>query len=126
MTDPQRALEMVTDLDRLGARISIDDFGTGYSSLGYLKKLPAKEIKIDKSFILEMNRNPSDTMIVRSTIELAQNLGLEVVVEGVETEEVWNALRALGCDYGQGFLFSEPVPAETLTESLRLANAAAS
>ncbi|MDX1388374.1 MAG: EAL domain-containing protein, partial [Acidobacteriota bacterium] len=126
MTDPPRALEVVTDLDKIGVRISIDDFGTGYSSLAYLRKLPAKEIKIDRSFTIEMDRNPSDTMIVRSTIELAQNLGLEVVVEGVETEEVWNALKLLGCDYGQGFFFSEPVPAETLTESLRLPKAAGS
>jgi diguanylate cyclase (GGDEF)-like protein/PAS domain S-box-containing protein len=119
MTDPGRALDVVTELDRIGVRISIDDFGTGYSSLQYLKRLPAKEVKIDKSFVLEMDRDPGDTMIVRSTIELAHNLGLEVVAEGVETEEVWNALRDLGCDYGQGFLFSEPLSSEMLTVGLR-------
>jgi diguanylate cyclase (GGDEF)-like protein/PAS domain S-box-containing protein len=119
MTDPERALDVITELDRIGVRISIDDFGTGYSSLQYLKRLPAKEVKIDKSFVFEMDRDPGDTMIVRSTIELAHNLGLEVVAEGVETEEVWNALRDLGCDYGQGFLFSEPLSSEMLTVGLR-------
>ncbi|HKQ60300.1 MAG TPA: EAL domain-containing protein [Candidatus Polarisedimenticolaceae bacterium] len=119
MEDPERALEIVTELDRMGVEISIDDFGTGYSSLGYLKKLPAREIKIDKSFVLEMDRDPDDALIVRSTIELAHNLGLRVVAEGIERPEVWHALRALGCDHGQGYLFSRPLPPERLTGWLR-------
>jgi diguanylate cyclase (GGDEF)-like protein len=114
MEDPERALEIVTELDALGVQISIDDFGTGYSSLGYLKRLPAREIKIDRSFVMEMDQDVGDAMIVRSTIELAHNLGLEVVAEGVETSKVWDALKALGCDYGQGYLFSRPVPADRL------------
>lgn len=109
MEDPRKALEVLTEIAGLGVEISIDDFGTGYSSLGYLKKLPATEIKIDKSFVLEMDRNPDDETIVRSTIDLAHNLGLKVVAEGVERPEVWNRLKDLGCDYGQGYLLGVPM-----------------
>lgn len=110
MDDPERALEIVTRLDQSGIGIAIDDFGTGYSSLAYLKRLPVEEIKIDKSFVLEMDRDPDDAVIVRSTIGLAHELGLRVVAEGVETEDVWKTLVEMGCDYGQGYLFSKPVP----------------
>jgi EAL domain-containing protein (putative c-di-GMP-specific phosphodiesterase class I) len=110
MDDPRKALEVLTEIAGLGVEISIDDFGTGYSSLGYLKKLPATEIKIDKSFVLEMDRNPDDATIVRSTIDLAHNLGLKVVAEGVERPEVWKTLKELGCDCGQGYLFGFPMP----------------
>jgi diguanylate cyclase (GGDEF)-like protein/PAS domain S-box-containing protein len=109
MDDPRKALEVLTEIAGLGVEISVDDFGTGYSSLGYLKKLPATEIKIDKSFVLEMDRNPDDATIVRSTIDLAHNLGLKVVAEGVERPEVWETLKELGCDYGQGYLFGFPM-----------------
>ena len=112
MEDPKKALEVLTDISTLGIEISVDDFGTGYSSLGYLKKLPADELKIDKSFVMEMDRNPDDATIVRSTIDLAHNLGMRVVAEGVERPQVWAALQKLGCDYGQGYLFSRPIPAE--------------
>ena len=114
MEDPERALNVVTELDALGVRISIDDFGTGYSSLGYLKRLPASEIKIDKSFVIEMDNDPDDATIVRSTIELAHNLGLQVVAEGVETASIWDALQELGCDYGQGYHLSRPLAADRI------------
>jgi len=114
MEDPERALTVVTRLESIGVSISIDDFGTGYSSLGYLMRLPAREIKIDKSFVMNMDSDPGNATIVRSTIELAHNLGLEVVAEGVETLATWNTLKELGCDIGQGFYFSKPLPPEKL------------
>jgi EAL domain-containing protein (putative c-di-GMP-specific phosphodiesterase class I) len=119
MDDPRRALEVLTQLHDVGAAISIDDFGTGYSSLGYLKKLPAREIKIDKSFVLEMDRNPDDRTIVHSTIELAHNLGLSVVAEGVSSRETWEELKRLGCDEGQGYYFSRPIPPDALAQWYR-------
>lgn len=97
MADPQRAIEILTDLSEMGIRLSIDDFGTGYSSLGYLKKLPVDEVKIDKSFVREMASNQDAIVIVRSTIDLAHNLELEVVAEGVENQETLSRLAALGC-----------------------------
>jgi EAL domain-containing protein (putative c-di-GMP-specific phosphodiesterase class I) len=118
MSDPERAREMVRELDRRGVSIAIDDFGTGYSSLSYLKRLAARELKIDRSFVKDMDRDRDDATIVRSTIELAHNLGLRVVAEGVERPEIWDALKLLGCDTGQGHLFSRPLPAERLTEWL--------
>jgi diguanylate cyclase len=98
----------------MGVRFSIDDFGTGYSSLGYLRRLPVDELKIDKSFVLEMTTDESDALIVRSTIDLAHNLGLRVVAEGVESAEAWMRLAALGCDLAQGFHLSRPLPASGL------------
>jgi EAL domain-containing protein (putative c-di-GMP-specific phosphodiesterase class I) len=99
--------------------ISIDDFGTGYSSLDYLRKLPVQELKIDKSFVMKMDENESDEKIVLSIIDLAHNMGLKAVAEGVETEAVWERIRALGCDVGQGCYFARPLPAEALSEWLR-------
>jgi EAL domain-containing protein (putative c-di-GMP-specific phosphodiesterase class I) len=95
-----------------GYKLSIDDFGTGYSSLAYLKRLPVTELKIDKSFVLGMENSESDAQIVRSTIELAHNLGLSVVAEGVETAGVYRLLGELHCDEGQGYYMSKPMPAE--------------
>lgn len=112
MDDPERSMEIVTALHDLGIAISIDDFGTGYSSLAYLKRLPAREIKIDRSFVSDMDDNPDDIVIVRSTVELAHNLGLRVVAEGIETIGVWERLKEMGCDIGQGYLFSRPVVAD--------------
>jgi diguanylate cyclase (GGDEF)-like protein/PAS domain S-box-containing protein len=119
MEDPERALKVVTRLEALGASISVDDFGTGYSSLGYLMQLPATELKIDKSFVMQMEEDVGSATIVRSTIELAHNLGLKVVAEGVESEAIWESLKKLGCDIGQGFLFSRPVTAERLPLTIR-------
>lgn len=112
MDDPQRAQHTLQALSDAGFKLSIDDFGTGYSSLAYLKRLPVDELKIDKSFVMGMTADPNDAKIVRSTVELAHNLGLSVVAEGVEDEAVLAALRQLHCDVGQGYFWSKPVPVE--------------
>jgi diguanylate cyclase (GGDEF)-like protein len=111
MDDPQRAQATLDKLSALGFRLSIDDFGTGYSSLAYLKRLPVDELKIDKSFVLNMEKDLDDARIVRSTIDLAHGLGLTVVAEGVENAQVWELLRELACDEAQGFHMGRPMPA---------------
>ena len=110
MDDPQRALATLDALSAMGFKLSIDDFGTGYSSLAYLKRLPVDELKIDQSFVSHMQSDRDDEMIVRSTIDLAHNLGITVVAEGVETAEAWNLLRELKCDQAQGFHMGRPMP----------------
>ena len=108
-------------LERLGAmglRLSVDDFGTGYTSLGYLRRLPINELKIDRSFVANMTTSEEDAVIVRTTIDLGRNLGLEVVAEGVEDPDVFRSLEELGCDVAQGYLMSRPVPADELSEWL--------
>jgi diguanylate cyclase (GGDEF)-like protein len=109
LDDPDNALENLRRLHDLGCRLAIDDYGTGYSSLAYLRRLPVHELKIDKSFIVGMAHNSDDAVIVRSTIDLAHNLGLTVVAEGVEDEATLERLRALGCDRVQGYLMSRPL-----------------
>jgi diguanylate cyclase (GGDEF)-like protein len=110
MDDPQRALATLDALSAMGFKLSIDDFGTGYSSLAYLKRLPVDELKIDQSFVRSMQSDHDDEMIVRSTIDLAHNLGIMVVAEGVETAEAWNLLRDLKCDQAQGYHMGRPMP----------------
>jgi EAL domain-containing protein (putative c-di-GMP-specific phosphodiesterase class I) len=110
--DSVRDSTVLADLHALGLRLSMDDFGTGYSSLSQLRQLPIDEVKIDKSFVLTMSTSQGESFIARSIIELAHNLGLRVVAEGVETPEQRDLLRAFGCDEVQGFLFGRPVPAE--------------
>jgi EAL domain-containing protein (putative c-di-GMP-specific phosphodiesterase class I) len=105
-------------LKKMGVRISIDDFGTGYSSLAYLKRIPADALKIDKSFIKGIGEDLEDTAIVRMIIELAQTLGMEVIAEGVESEEQAQQLKEMGCDRGQGFYFAEPLPPQAIAEFL--------
>jgi diguanylate cyclase (GGDEF)-like protein/PAS domain S-box-containing protein len=119
LADPVRTKLVLDRLAGLGVRLSIDDFGTGYSSLAYLKRLPVNELKIDRSFVMNMSQDDDDAVIVRSTIDLGRNLGLEVVAEGVEDEETWRALGSLGCHVAQGYYLSRPVPAEELTSWLR-------
>ncbi|HEY6888323.1 MAG TPA: EAL domain-containing protein [Solirubrobacter sp.] len=119
MTDPARAEATLTRLSQIGLTLSVDDFGTGYSSLANLKRLPVDVIKIDKSFVMEMAVDASDAAIVRSTIDLAHNLGLRVVAEGVESEDAWRQLEALGCDFAQGYYLSRPLPAEAATRLIR-------
>jgi diguanylate cyclase (GGDEF)-like protein len=114
MLDPGRAQATLERLSRIGLTLSVDDFGTGYSSLANLKRLPVDCIKIDKSFVMDMAIDASDMAIVRSTIDLAHNLGLRVVAEGVESRQAWDRLTELGCDYAQGFYVSRPLPAEEL------------
>ncbi len=118
MADPEMALKTVNKLSGMGVRLSIDDFGTGYSSLAYLKKLPVDEIKIDKSFVMNMTNDESDEMIVRSTIDLAHNLGMDVIAEGVDSQEILNKLDELECDGAQGYYLCVPLPAEELVRWL--------
>jgi diguanylate cyclase (GGDEF)-like protein/PAS domain S-box-containing protein len=109
-----RALEMLNRLRALGIETDIDDFGTGYSNLGYLVRLPISTLKIDRSFVGMMLENPANREVIRTVISLARNLGLKVVAEGIETEAQREALNYLGCDFGQGYLFAKPMPAEEL------------
>lgn len=118
MTDPEHARLLLDGLDKLGVRISIDDFGTGYSSLAYLKQLPVDELKVDKSFVLNMAADESDASIVRATVSLAHDLGLEVVAEGVEDQNSQDELQRLGCEFIQGFHFAKPMPPADLTPLL--------
>ena len=111
MDDPQRAENTLNQLSASGYKLSIDDFGTGYSSLAYLKRLPVSELKIDKSFVMGMQTDESDAKIVRSTIELAHNLGLTVVAEGVENAAIYALLSTQGCDEAQGSYMSKPMVA---------------
>ena len=111
MADPQRAMEVLTALHQLGVRLAVDDFGTGYSSLSSLKRLPIDAVKIDKTFIQNMQTDENDLLIVQSIIDLAHNLGLEVVAEGVENVEVADMLKLLDCDFVQGWHKGRPVPA---------------
>jgi diguanylate cyclase (GGDEF)-like protein len=115
MSDAEYALRVLNRLSDMGLMLAIDDFGTGYSSLSYLKRLPVDEVKIDKSFVLNMQHDDNDAVIVRSIVDLGRNLGLEVVAEGVETTEIWDALRAMSCDIAQGYVISRPLPADPLT-----------
>jgi diguanylate cyclase (GGDEF)-like protein len=111
MDDPQRAQATLCALSVRGFKLAIDDFGTGYSSLAYLKRLPVDELKIDKSFVMGMELHADDAKIVRSTIDLAHNLGLSVVAEGVESAVIYGKLAQLDCDEAQGFHMSRPLPA---------------
>ncbi|MBN2331719.1 MAG: EAL domain-containing protein [Deltaproteobacteria bacterium] len=118
MVDHERAMEVLTRLQNIVVRLSIDDFGTGYSSLAYLKQLPVHELKIDKSFVMNMADNHDDAVIVKIIIELGHHLGLKVTAEGVETDTVLEQLKELTCDVAQGFLISRPLPADELMASL--------
>jgi diguanylate cyclase (GGDEF)-like protein len=112
--DPARAGEVLRDLQEMGCGLALDDFGTGYSSLEHLKRLPVHELKIDKSFVMAMDRDPADRAIVTSTAGLGRALGLRVVAEGVESAASASLLASIGCDLAQGFHYSPPVPAEQL------------
>jgi diguanylate cyclase (GGDEF)-like protein len=115
MSDPERIMRVCNSLRRHGFKLTVDDFGTGYSSLAYLQRLPVTALKVDKSFVTAMDTEDGDSAtIVRSTVDLAHNLGLAVVAEGVESEATYNRLASLGCDMVQGFLISRPMPQEQL------------
>ena len=114
MSDVARATETVNRLHSMGVGISIDDFGTGYTSLSYIRKLPVREIEVDKSFVMSMRETNDDAVIVRSIVELGHNLGLSVVAEGVEDTETWDLLAGLKCNVAQGFLMSRPLQADSL------------
>jgi diguanylate cyclase (GGDEF)-like protein len=125
MHDPQRAQATLERLHRVGVTLAIDDFGTGYSSLANLRRLPVDVIKIDKAFVIDMETSPSDAAIVAATVDLAHSLGLKAVAEGVESDEVWRRLAALGCDIAQGFHVSRPLPARDLAPLLQRGSLAA-
>ena len=111
MDDPLQAIKVMDDLYQRGIRLSIDDFGTGYSSLSYLKRFPVYKLKIDQSFVRNMAEHTEDKAIVNAIINLAQNLGLKTIAEGVETAEQLALLRENGCNEVQGYFFSKPLPA---------------
>jgi EAL domain-containing protein (putative c-di-GMP-specific phosphodiesterase class I) len=121
MTDPGRAVRALQELRASGVRVSVDDFGTGNASIEYLAALPADELKIDRSFITGILEDPRAEAIVRSTIDLARNLELKVVAEGIETDAVRGHLAALGCDVGQGYAISRPIPSSELQQRLTAA-----
>lgn len=124
MQDPQHGLAILHELQALGVKLAIDDFGTGFSSLAYLKQLPVHKLKIDRSFVSGMAASPRDQSIVRSVVQLAQNLGLQVVAEGVESSDDVRRLRDLGCSRGQGYFFGRPMRRRPLEQWIAMHEAA--
>lgn len=122
MDDPIRALAALRELNALGVRLSIDDFGTGYSSLSYIKQLPVQEIKIDRSFVMEMDSHDNDAIIVKTTINMCHDLGYDVVAEGVETIKTCDALSLMGCDYLQGYHLSRPLAFDDFVAFIKKGN----
>lgn len=116
MSDPESALEIIQRLHRMGFQFSIDDFGTGYSSLAYLKKMPLTELKIDKSFVMDIMQSENDVAIVNAIIHLAHNLGLHVTAEGVEDEPIMAKLKGFGCDLAQGYYLNKPLPVKEFND----------
>ena len=112
MADAPRSQQVMAGLRRLGVRLSIDDYGTGYSSLSYLRALPVDELKLDRSFVSDLTSDERAAAIVRSTLQLSLDLGMSMVVEGVEDAATLTALRAWGCDFAQGYHIARPMPAE--------------
>ncbi len=119
MSDPERALLTITELSNLGVQLAVDDFGTGYSSLDYLSRLPIDDLKIDRSFVSPMLSDPSNLIIVRSTINLAHDLQLAIIAEGVEDEVTLGRLEELGCDRVQGFHLGRPMPVDAFEAWMR-------
>ena len=124
MQDTDATVEALRELKQLGLRLAIDDFGTGYSSLNYLRRFPIDELKIDRSFVAQMGREPAQLAVVRSIVRLAETLKLRTVAEGIEDEAQLHNLRQLGAGYGQGFLFGEALAPEQVEELLRVARPA--
>src|ERR1700722_4036020 len=119
MDNAERTIQVVKGLKNLGVRLSIDDFGTGYSSLSYLRRFPMHTLKIDRSFVQNLPSNRENLEIVRTIISLARNLGMDVIAEGAETADEIEQLKALECDFGQGYFFSKPVDSEQANRLLR-------
>lgn len=119
MTNHERAMDVLERVSAMNIETSIDDFGTGYSSLAYLSQLPAIEVKIDRSFVMDMLENKHNAVIVKAIIDLAHNLSMKTVAEGVETQEVMDRLKELGCDYQQGYHICRPLDAPALIEWVR-------
>jgi diguanylate cyclase (GGDEF)-like protein len=118
MENATRTIEILKTLKDLGVRLSIDDFGTGYSSLSYLHRFPVDTLKIDRSFVNSVGENGEDSEILQTIVSLAKNLKMRVIAEGIETESQLNILKNLGCDYGQGYLMSKPLPKDAMEELL--------
>jgi len=116
MKDPNNAMRMLRNLADLGVKLAIDDFGTGHSSLSYIRQLPVYEIKIDRSFVTEMDRTAGDRVIVKTTLNMSRDLGYKVVAEGIENQAVLNALRSMDCDYAQGFHIARPMQVDAINE----------
>ena len=119
MESPERSIKFMTDCQSIGVRFAIDDFGTGYSSLSYLKKLPLQSVKIDRSFIKDIASDEGDYAIVRSVIDLAHNLGMSVIAEGVEDAPTSAMLLKHGCEFAQGYYFSRPLPPRELIKVIQ-------
>ena len=119
MQDVDHTRKVLEEISALGVSLSIDDFGTGYSSLAYLKRLPVHALKIDRSFVMDMNADRDDATIVRSTVDLGHNLGLEVVAEGLEDQATLQILREMGCDYAQGYYVARPLPPDEIGATVR-------
>ncbi len=118
MADPERSVQVLAQLHGLGIHLAVDDYGTGHSSLAYLSRLPVDALKIDRSFVQQMGLDAKSDVIVRSTVDLARNLGLRVVAEGVEETEIYVRLAELGCDAAQGYWLARPGPVECVTEEI--------
>jgi EAL domain-containing protein (putative c-di-GMP-specific phosphodiesterase class I) len=125
MADSGRSVGVMSRLSEVGITLSIDDFGTGYSSLSHLRRLPIREIKIDRSFVVNMREDPNDWMIARATVDLGRNLGLRVVAEGVEDAETLTRLAEMGCEQAQGYHLCVPLPTEDVTKWLEARSAGA-
>jgi EAL domain-containing protein (putative c-di-GMP-specific phosphodiesterase class I) len=119
MQNPEITMSILNQLSDMGIALAIDDFGTGYSSLAYLKHLPIQRLKLDQSFVKDIESDLSDAAICSATIALGHNLGLELVAEGVETQAQRDFLTKLGCDVLQGYLYSRPLPASDIIDYLR-------
>ena len=119
MTNPEESVGVLKQLRKMGVTVAVDDFGTGYSSLSYLRRFPIDKLKIDRSFVRDLATSRTDESIVRAIISLAHSVGLQVVAEGVETEEQLRCVRTLGCDHWQGYYCCEPQPAELFGAMLR-------
>jgi EAL domain-containing protein (putative c-di-GMP-specific phosphodiesterase class I) len=118
MSDAARTIAVLEELAQLGVRLSVDDFGTGYSSLSYLQRLPVDEVKIDKAFVLPLSSDPSAEAIVRSILDLARNMHLHVVAEGIEDRVTWDRLQQLGCHEGQGYFIGRPARADEIDDGV--------
>lgn len=118
MEDAQATIQTIDNMKNMGLRLSIDDFGTGYSSLSYLKRFKADKLKIDRSFVRDIPQDADDSAIARAIINMAKNLNMQVVAEGVETMEQWQFLEQEGCDFVQGYLIAKPLPADDFAELL--------
>jgi len=119
MTDPERTQRILWDLHARGVRLAIDDFGTGYSSLSRLKHMPVHTLKIDRSFVMDLPDDQDAGNMVAAIIQLAHSLGMSPLAEGIETQAQWDFLVAKGCQLGQGFYFSRPIPAEDILERFK-------